>query len=346
MPGGALLNADKMPAEDQRAIAKTYLSAFFAATLQSNTSYMPLFSDYAAGAAFLPDTTDYVNRYKDASFTTVATFDEDVQMTKVGGGKATWTGDAFSWAEEPLLDRSGNKKGTKGLTVAWGQSAVTEAEEATEGETGDNRAPSSAAEDNKAEGSALADGINNKANTEADADTTKQTNEASNGAATQGNREGVASEQVDVTGLRAGYTVTISPELRRELAGYAMQGEPRATLTFAAADLSHMGEPTGVEDEERISGKLTIDVRYMDGTETTLKSLASISPPPHSQFTLFDWMDAEVSDGKYEVATESVLETIHFALPKPAQEIYTITFTVEAQAATGKYMVDDIGFTM
>ena len=47
MPGGLLLNTKELlDGEDQRQIAKVYISAFLDLSLKGDFSYLPLFKDY------------------------------------------------------------------------------------------------------------------------------------------------------------------------------------------------------------------------------------------------------------------------------------------------------------
>lgn len=80
-PFGWLLNRKAlMPGDEQRRISKTYISAFLAATLQDHREYLPLFEDWRTGRDWLPETL-YFNRYQDASFIPLATFNEDADLT-------------------------------------------------------------------------------------------------------------------------------------------------------------------------------------------------------------------------------------------------------------------------
>jgi dienelactone hydrolase len=69
-----------LAAADQRKIANVHVTAFLKATLQGERGYLPLFQDYRAGAAWLPDTI-YLNRYRDGKVQLVAAYGEDVDLT-------------------------------------------------------------------------------------------------------------------------------------------------------------------------------------------------------------------------------------------------------------------------
>jgi dienelactone hydrolase len=66
--------------EDQRRIAKIYISAFLEATLHSRREYVPLFQDYRRVRNLLPRTL-YINRYQDSTDHVIANFNEDADVT-------------------------------------------------------------------------------------------------------------------------------------------------------------------------------------------------------------------------------------------------------------------------
>ena len=66
MPGGLLLNTKELlDGEDQRQIAKVYISAFLDLSLKGDFSYLPLFKDYRTAKDLLPETL-YINRFEDS----------------------------------------------------------------------------------------------------------------------------------------------------------------------------------------------------------------------------------------------------------------------------------------
>jgi hypothetical protein len=87
-PMAWLLNVKPLlSGEEQRKIARVYISAFLEATLRGRREYIPIFQDYRRGARWLPDSV-YLNRYQDASFHPVCTYEEDfdVASTTTPGG--------------------------------------------------------------------------------------------------------------------------------------------------------------------------------------------------------------------------------------------------------------------
>ncbi|QAY66282.1 alpha/beta hydrolase family protein [Paenibacillus protaetiae] len=125
-PGGLLLNLRRlMNGEDQREVAKVYISAFLDTTLKGDKAYKPLFQDYRNGSAWLPASTAYVNQYEDDSFVSAADYDEDRDLSTIRMGTAAGTG-FTDWEEADALDRSRNAKGTRGVVLEWDGSREAE----------------------------------------------------------------------------------------------------------------------------------------------------------------------------------------------------------------------------
>ncbi|MFD0958661.1 alpha/beta hydrolase family protein [Paenibacillus chungangensis] len=118
-PGGLMLNDRNMlSGEEQRHIAKVYISAFLESTLLANQSYMPLFQDYRTGMAWLPD-TGYVNRYEGAEFVAIERF----EGTDTCIDHASATGMA-SWMSQAAVNRNGASKGTNGVELGWSEAGA------------------------------------------------------------------------------------------------------------------------------------------------------------------------------------------------------------------------------
>lgn len=115
LPAGLFLSrAHIMDGEEQRTIAKVYVSAFLEATLQGGDEYRELFRDYRSGAQWLPDTA-YYNRFQGGDYIPVATFDEDRNKNTASGGSVTAAG--LSWTEELAKDRQLKSKATYGVLL-------------------------------------------------------------------------------------------------------------------------------------------------------------------------------------------------------------------------------------
>ncbi len=104
--------------EDQRRIAKTYISAFLEATLHNQREYVPLFEDYRRIADWLPDTL-YINRYLDAQNQVVCNFSEDVDVTTTTVPGGHLQGENLTvWREGRIPARQGNRD-YNGVFLGW-----------------------------------------------------------------------------------------------------------------------------------------------------------------------------------------------------------------------------------
>jgi len=107
-----------MSGEEQRRISKIYISAFLEATLHERREYIPLFQDWRVGRAWLPDTL-YVNRYQDASYVPLASFQEDADLTSTTAPGGSIAGENLSvWHEGHIPWRAGNRD-YNGVFLGW-----------------------------------------------------------------------------------------------------------------------------------------------------------------------------------------------------------------------------------
>jgi hypothetical protein len=111
-----------MPGEEQRRISKTYIAAFLEATLKGRREYLPLFEDWRAGRAWLPDTI-YINRFQDASYVPLASYQEDADITTTTAPGGHIAGDKLSiWREGRIPWRGGDRGGDRdynGVFLGW-----------------------------------------------------------------------------------------------------------------------------------------------------------------------------------------------------------------------------------
>ncbi|MDQ0111685.1 alpha/beta hydrolase family protein [Paenibacillus harenae] len=119
LPGGMFLNRQGMlDGDEQREIAKLYISAFLEATLHDEHEYREMFSDYRTALEWLPQST-YVSRYESSDFKEITRFDGSSRKTTIsGGGKASAEG-MTEWEVANAEDRDGKSKGTKGISLKW-----------------------------------------------------------------------------------------------------------------------------------------------------------------------------------------------------------------------------------
>jgi dienelactone hydrolase len=118
-PLGWLLNLKPlMPGDEQRRISKTYISAFLEATLKDHREYVPIFEDWRVARAWLPDSI-YFNRYRDASYIPLASFDEDADLTTTSAPGGHIEGENLSiWNEGKIPYRDGDR-GYNGVFLGW-----------------------------------------------------------------------------------------------------------------------------------------------------------------------------------------------------------------------------------
>jgi hypothetical protein len=106
--------------EEQRQFSKVTIGAFMEATLHGKTEYLPMFRDHRAAGAWLPKTM-YITRFQESGFKSLATFDEDVDVTTGSAPGVTIRGDSLAtWKENPLSLRNANDPlNTQAVTLGW-----------------------------------------------------------------------------------------------------------------------------------------------------------------------------------------------------------------------------------
>lgn len=119
-PVHLLLNRkDMLSGDDQREVAKLFISAFLEATLLGNDAYQPLFTDYRQAVEWLPSTT-YLQRYENSEFVPIARYDEDKRKdtTTIQGGNISAFG-LRTWSEQTILDREGDSLLNDAVLIDW-----------------------------------------------------------------------------------------------------------------------------------------------------------------------------------------------------------------------------------
>lgn len=149
LPAGLFLREPALGEEAQQRIAKLYLTAFMEATLLGDGEYAPLFEDYRAARAYLPDTR-YVNRYESAGFQAIARFDEAGSNAAHPAAGLSGAAQGIDASVEEARDRQRQGKGTNGLALQWtraGEYTMTFARPMTAASAGDEAALSFAMAD-------------------------------------------------------------------------------------------------------------------------------------------------------------------------------------------------------
>ena len=98
--------------EAQREFGEIYISAFLETTLRDSPDYMPMFRDHRVIGGWLPETM-YITQFESSSFRSLASFEEDIDLTTGTAPGVTLEGDSLGTWRENLLDlRSRNRPTT------------------------------------------------------------------------------------------------------------------------------------------------------------------------------------------------------------------------------------------
>jgi hypothetical protein len=118
-PGIALYNRKQlMPEEDQKKIAKVYISAFLEATMNQKPEYLELFRDWRSGLDWLPETV-YLNQYEDSDCKFVCTFEEDIDLeTTTLKNRGISSSNLTVWKESMVPLKWGEQE-TRAVFTGW-----------------------------------------------------------------------------------------------------------------------------------------------------------------------------------------------------------------------------------
>ena len=124
--GGRVLDLRGLiPEEDQRRFAEIYVSSFLEVVLKENRDYLPIFRDHRVIGQWLPNTM-YITRFETNAFQALATFEEDIDVTRGTERGVRLRGDSLAtWKESTLLLRSSNRNNTsatqdnQAVTLGW-----------------------------------------------------------------------------------------------------------------------------------------------------------------------------------------------------------------------------------
>lgn len=116
-----------MKGEEQRKIAKIYISAFLDATLKNSKEFIPLFKDYRYATSILPKDY-YINQYEDTKFIYIADYQEDLKVnTATLRGCEIEARNLKTWSENSLPFRDKNKSPqlNTGVYLGWDKNDTT-----------------------------------------------------------------------------------------------------------------------------------------------------------------------------------------------------------------------------
>jgi dienelactone hydrolase len=104
--------------EDQRQMAKVYVSAFVETVLKDNNKYRNVFKSVDGVKDWLPGET-YLSQYADASKKILLDFEDDIDVT-TGKENIQLSAENFKiWREEGLLSRDNEKRQNNALVLGW-----------------------------------------------------------------------------------------------------------------------------------------------------------------------------------------------------------------------------------
>ncbi|MFB0519083.1 MAG: alpha/beta hydrolase family protein, partial [Acidobacteriota bacterium] len=119
-PANWLLNLKPLlKGEDQRQIAKVYMSSFLEATLHEKQEYIPLFRDHRVIAEWLPKTI-YISQFEDSRQRMVSDYEEDVDVTTTTVAGGVQQGENLAvWREQGLNFRGDSAQNNNAVYLGW-----------------------------------------------------------------------------------------------------------------------------------------------------------------------------------------------------------------------------------
>ncbi|MBY0488346.1 MAG: hypothetical protein K2R93_00780 [Gemmatimonadaceae bacterium] len=110
--------------EQQRQFGRVVITSFLEAVLQGKHEYRALFQDHRAAGDWLPPTM-YLTRYSDARTTSLATFDEDFDVSTGSLPGVRISADSLStWKENDVQSRVRQSFRSNVVTVGWNNTPV------------------------------------------------------------------------------------------------------------------------------------------------------------------------------------------------------------------------------
>lgn len=105
--------------EDQRLVAKLYISAFLEATLHGKREYLPMFEDHRTIGQWLPKTI-YMTRFQANDFRTIADFEEDIDVRTASIPGSRIDAESLSvWKEATLPSRTFGNRRDAAVYLGW-----------------------------------------------------------------------------------------------------------------------------------------------------------------------------------------------------------------------------------
>lgn len=122
-PTGWFLNTGPLiSGEDQREVAKVYISAFAERVFNEKDEYEPAFKNSASIQSWLPETV-FLNSYSTSKDSVMVNFEEDIDLTTTPIGTSV-ASNMLVWKEEPLMMRGGETQGTNAVILGWDNDSI------------------------------------------------------------------------------------------------------------------------------------------------------------------------------------------------------------------------------
>lgn len=122
-PSGWFLNTGPLiSGEDQREVAKVYISAFAERVFNQKNEYEPAFKNAASIRQWLPETV-FLNSYTTSLDSVLVDFEEDIDLTTTAIGSSS-ANNLLIWREEPLMMRGGETQGTNAVVIGWDNDSI------------------------------------------------------------------------------------------------------------------------------------------------------------------------------------------------------------------------------
>lgn len=114
-----LLNLEPLVSgEEQRQVAKVYISSFVETVLKGNKDYLALFKNSDVANNWLPK-EEYFSQYEDHTKNILLDFEEDLDVTSGLNGIQISTQHLKIWREQELKSRDGGSQQNNALVLGW-----------------------------------------------------------------------------------------------------------------------------------------------------------------------------------------------------------------------------------
>ncbi len=107
-----------IPGEEQREVAKIFISAFAEAALKNNAAYLPLFENVSFGRDWLPSNY-YLTHFQDYRDSLIQDYEEDINLVSGRDGNQIQAENLKIWHEEKLSSRTRMSQENNVAVLGW-----------------------------------------------------------------------------------------------------------------------------------------------------------------------------------------------------------------------------------